>query len=123
MYVIGIWGVAGIFIISAVSGYYSPSITVWEPVLASVGLVVLMAVAASLHYNRVIVETTEEIAGLAGGIVLVFALSYLGAWWGERLQNLRQIIEEHPIEIEGAEETGEAPGSGGEEEDGEEKSG
>lgn len=84
--VAGVWAVAGIFIIAAVSGFLSKDVTIWEPAVASFGLVVLQFCAASMKLNRAVVSSVSGILGLLITLALFFGLSYLGAWWGEHIQ-------------------------------------
>ncbi len=104
LYVTGIWGTAGVFIISAILAYFSPGITVWEAVVSAVGVVLLMAIVVSLETNRLIVATIDDALGFGIMLVVVFGMAYMGGWWGEKMQNIRDIIEDYPMEIEGAAE-------------------
>jgi len=104
IYIMGIWGTAGVFIIAAVMAYYSPGITVWEVVVSAVGVVVLMVVVLSLETNELVISSTSDIAGFSMVLVVVFAMSYMGGWWGEKLQNIKDIIKDFPMEIEAEED-------------------
>jgi len=106
-YVLGIWGTAGVFIISAIMAYFSPGITVWEAVVSALGVVVLAVVIVSLETNKLILSTTSDVVGFSILLLVVFGMSYMGGWWGERLQNIKEIIEDYPMDIEGTEEAGE----------------
>ncbi len=107
MYVIGIWGTAGVFIISAVMAYFSPGITVWEAVVSAVGVVILMVVVLSLETSQLLIATTSDAVGFVIILLVVFGMAYMGGWWGERLQNIREIIEDHPMDLESVEEAAE----------------
>jgi len=100
VYVIGIWGTAGVFIISAIMAYFSPGITVWEAVVSAVGVVVLMVVVLSLETNTLVLASTSDVAGFSIVLLVVFGMAYMGGWWGEKLQNIKDIIEDYPMELE-----------------------
>jgi hypothetical protein len=100
IYIIGIWGIAGVFIISAIMAYFSPGVTVWEAVVSAIGVVLLMVGVLSLETNHLILESTDDMLSFGGALLVIFAMSYMGAWWGERYQNIKDIIDEFPMEIE-----------------------
>ena len=104
LYVVGIWGIAGIFVISAVMAYFSKGITVWEAVVSAFGVVLLMVVSASLELRTVVLKTSDDYIGFGIALVVVFAMSYMGAWWGEKLQNAKELVEQYPLTIEGLED-------------------
>ncbi|MCX6135862.1 MAG: hypothetical protein NTU47_18820 [Ignavibacteriales bacterium] len=82
-----VWLFAGVIIISGVAGFLSKEVTILEPAIAGVGLVVLFGVGSMLFIPRQI-----NIGGMALGTVIlsagVFLLSILGSWFGERAQKL-----------------------------------
>jgi hypothetical protein len=82
-----VWLFAGVIIVAAVAGFLSKDVTILEPAIAGVGLVVLFCVGSMLFIPRQI-----NIGGLALGMVIlsvgVFFLSILGSWFGERAQKL-----------------------------------
>lgn len=90
---LGIWSFAGIIIIAALDAYLSPGITILEPAIAAVGLIVCVCVALVIFvWPRWFVSAA--VGGVVTTIVIVFALSILGAWLGERVQKLHQ---KHPL--------------------------
>lgn len=95
VYALGIWGTAGIFILSAIPAYYSRGVTVWEPVVSAVVLVLLVATASVLDYNTLVINASSHVTEFVIMLFVVFALSYVGAWWGERHQMLKELAE-HP---------------------------
>ena len=82
----GFWMIAGIVIIAGVAGYFSKGITIREPVIASVGLMVAFLAVLALFV------WPERNMGryIARGLILtiiVSFLSFVGAWLGEMAQN------------------------------------
>jgi hypothetical protein len=85
----GIWIFGGIVIVAAIAGYISDGVTIWEPAIAAVGLILLL-----LGYSALVVFSTTFRGDFLRGVVLlvipaiiVFVLSLTGAWLGERAQN------------------------------------
>ncbi len=85
----GIWIFGGIVIVAAIVGYISEGVTIWEPAIAAVGLILLL-----LGYSAVVVFSTTFRGDFLRGVVflvipavVVFVLSLTGAWLGERAQN------------------------------------
>jgi hypothetical protein len=85
----GIWIFGGIVIVAGIAGYVSEGVTIWEPAIAAVGLIVLL-----LCYSAFIVFPTAFRGAFLRGVVfivipaaIVFVLSLTGAWLGERAQN------------------------------------
>jgi hypothetical protein len=82
-----VWLFAGIIVISAIAGYLSEGVTIAEPAIAGAGLMLLFFVSMALAIPQQI-----DVMGLTiGGMVImavVFLLSLLGAWLGERAQKL-----------------------------------
>lgn len=82
------WSFLGVVVISAVAGYFSRGVTIWEPAVASVLLLVLWYAGFQLY------EATQghvPFKGLAPFFVYlgaIFGLSLLGAGIGEGIQNL-----------------------------------
>ncbi len=83
------WIFAGIIIIAAVAGYLSEGVTIWEPAIAGVGLIFLFFLGITIffplpHRERIF----QTIIPLVIVMAIVFLLSLLGAWLGERAQKL-----------------------------------
>ena len=82
-----VWLFAGVIIVAALAGFLSKDVTIVEPAIAGVGLVVLFGVGSMLFIPRQI-----NIGGMALGTLIlsvgVFLLSLLGSWFGERAQKL-----------------------------------
>ncbi len=99
---LAMWFLGGIFIISAVAGYKSRGVTVWEPVLSSVGAVILMYIAHSIE--RAITGKMFSFQFYNYSLVLgvFFSFSLVGAVCGELLQQNR---ERGSLTVEGTETT------------------
>jgi len=84
--VVGVWGIAGIFIIAAVAGFLSKGVTIKEPAVAAAGVVVLWILAVAVKENVAL----QEFAGrqLILVLIIVGLLAIGGAWFGERAQKL-----------------------------------
>ena len=86
-----IWTFGGIIIIAAVAGYISKGVTIWEPVIAGVGLafaiILVMIIYVREHFNENLF-TSRKFVELLVPLVVVFLLSLFGAWFGERARKL-----------------------------------
>jgi hypothetical protein len=80
-----IWIFAGIVIIAALAGYLSKGITILEPALAGAGLILLFSVG-SMTLIPPSGMIFQSILPMIIVMVIVFFLSLLGAWLGERAQ-------------------------------------
>jgi hypothetical protein len=80
-----IWIFAGIVIIAAVAGYLSEGITILEPAIAGAGLILLFA-AGSMTLVTPGGLIFQAVIPTIIVMVIVFFLSLLGAWLGERAQ-------------------------------------
>lgn len=86
---IGAWSFGGAVILPAIAGYISKGITILEPAIAGVGLVALWFLAYSVFIARYsAASVSEDIPSLIAIMAIIFALSLLGAWIGERAQKL-----------------------------------
>lgn len=89
---LSIWSFAGIIVIAAAVGYLSEGITLWEPaVAASLLLVVALAISAlRILFSPVGDKLTvfHMAVHMIVMVAIVFLLSLLGAWLGERAQKL-----------------------------------
>jgi hypothetical protein len=90
--IIGAWITGGIIIVAAAAAYLSKGITIIEPAIAGALMVILLFFIMSLYmvYTQpgVRFDITHGIPETVGTIIIVFALSLLGAWLGERAQKL-----------------------------------
>jgi len=87
---IGIWSFAGMIIISAVTGYISEGVTIKEPIVAAIGLVILSFIAVQIKFNAAMQFTALGVLGLAVALAVVAGLSLAGAGFGELLQKVIQ---------------------------------
>lgn len=85
---IGIWSFAGMFIIAAVAGFISKGITIREPAVAALGLVILWIVAIQIMFNIAVHFTAQSVLGLLLALAIAVILALGGAWFGERLQKV-----------------------------------
>jgi len=84
---IGAWSFGGAILLPAIAGFLSEGITIWEPAIAGVMLVAIWYIAFRLFFARYIAPgISEDIPYLILIMVLIFLLSLLGAWYGERAQ-------------------------------------
>lgn len=86
---IGAYSFGGAVILPAIAGYLSRGITILEPAIAGVGLVVLWFIAYRVFIARYSgASVSEDIPSLIAMMVIIFFLSLVGAWLGERAQKL-----------------------------------
>ena len=86
---IGAWSFGGAVILPAIAGYISKGITILEPAIAGAGLVALWFLAYRVFIARYsAASVSEDIPSLALIMIIIFVLSLLGAWLGERAQKL-----------------------------------
>jgi len=86
---IGAWSFGGAILLPAIAGLLSEGITIWEPAIAGVLLVAIWYIAFRLFFARYITPgISEDVPYLILIMVLIFLLSLLGAWYGERVQKL-----------------------------------
>ena len=83
---VGIWIFAGVFIIAAVAGFISAGVTIREPFIAAVGLVILWCVVTLLRLRWPAPFSLGISAAFICVAMVVGLLSLSGAWFGERLQ-------------------------------------
>jgi hypothetical protein len=87
---IGVWSFAGMIVISAVAGYISKGVTIREPAVAAIGLVILSFAAVQIKFNAAMQFTTLSVLGIVIALAFVAGLSLAGAWFGEILQKVVQ---------------------------------
>lgn len=100
---LAIWFLGGIFLVSAFASFKSKGVTVWEPVISSIGAVILMVLARSaerLVSGQVIAFQIYDNTLVLG---IFFAFSLVGAVCGELLQ---QVVERRESTVEGNLPTG-----------------
>ena len=86
----GIWIFGGIIVVAAVAGYISEGVTIWEPAIAAVGLVILLLGYIALFVFQMAFRGAflRGLIFIAIPAIIVFVLSLTGAWLGERAQRL-----------------------------------
>ncbi len=86
---IGAWSFGGAILFPAIAGFLSKGITIWEPAIAGVVLVALWYAAFRVFFARYIASGISiDIPYLALIMTIIFLLSLVGAWYGERAQKL-----------------------------------
>ncbi len=87
---LAMWFLGGIFVISAYAGYKSKGVTIWEPVISSIGAVILMFVVQSIE--RAVTGKTFSFQFYNYSLILgvFFAFSLIGAVCGELLQQNKE---------------------------------
>jgi len=93
-----IWFLGGIFVVSAYASYKSKGVTVWEPVISSVGAVILMIVARSVVHIISKGDLSFQFYNYTLVLGVFFAFSLVGAVCGELLQ---RNVEQHDRSVEG----------------------
>jgi len=78
---------AGIILVAAVAGFLSEGVTLWEPAIADAGLMLLFLVGMLVFIPRQI-DVRGAVFGMTIVAIVVFLLSLLGAWFGERAKKL-----------------------------------
>jgi hypothetical protein len=95
---LAIWFLGGIFLVSAYASYKSKGITVWEPVLSSVGAVILMFLVRALERAVSGQFLSFQFYNFTLVMGVFFAFSLVGAVCGELLQ---QSAERRDDSVEG----------------------
>ncbi len=95
---LAMWFLGGIFVISALASYKSKGVTVWEPVISSIGAVLLMALAALIERKTSAGFLALQFYNYALVLGIFFAFSLVGAVCGELIQ---QAAEQKEGSVEG----------------------
>ena len=85
----GVWSFGGIAIVAAIAAYFSKGITIIEPAIAGALMVIVLSIVLFVWNPVAQVEIGHVSLRMLGVIGIVFLLSLLGAWLGERIQMLR----------------------------------
>ncbi|MBI2619334.1 MAG: hypothetical protein HYW57_04575 [Ignavibacteriales bacterium] len=86
--IIGGWSFGGVIVISAVAGFLSKGVTIWEPAIAGGLLTVLWYGVFQIIMATKGASVRLELAPLLVIMIAIFGLSLLGAGLGEGIQNL-----------------------------------
>ncbi|HAV22989.1 MAG: hypothetical protein A2X67_14970 [Ignavibacteria bacterium GWA2_55_11] len=85
---VGIWSFAGVVIVAGVAGFLSPGVTIREPAVAGVFLMVGWFFV--FHFSSPHVRGAQTLMPMIVTAVIVGLLSLFGAWIGEKLQSGRK---------------------------------
>ena len=88
VFFIGAWSFGGLIVIAALSGYLSKGVTLWEPAIGSTGLVILWFIVFQVFLRPKGIKVSDAVLPFLLITVMVFFISLLGAWLGERAQKL-----------------------------------
>jgi hypothetical protein len=91
---LAIWFLAGIFVISAFAAYHSKGVTVWEPVISSIGAVFLMFLAHLAERAMTGRIMSFQFYNFTLVLGIFFAFSLIGAVCGELLQQSKERGEQ-----------------------------
>jgi len=80
------WVFGGVTIVAAVAGYLSEGVTIWEPAIAGAGLGFLWVIFILLFVRYY--SISGDIVQLLTAMSILFLLSLLGAWFGDRAKKL-----------------------------------
>lgn len=86
--IIGGWSFGGIIVVTAVAGFLSKGVTIWEPAIAGGLLTVLWYALFQIIMAMKGVSVRIELAPLLVVMIAIFGLSLLGAGLGEGVQNV-----------------------------------
>lgn len=85
------WLFAGVILIAAVSAYLSKGVTIWEPALAALGMMVVYTIGVygvrSMMYGDRSYLVRYSVMDAFWPVIVVFVLAVFGAWLGEKIQS------------------------------------
>ncbi len=84
------WIFAAPVLIAAVAGYLSKGVTIKEPTVAALGLILLWSIAVQIRLNSAFQFSTTNVLQILVGLVVIGILAFIGAWLGERIQSAGQ---------------------------------
>lgn len=87
---LAMWFLGGIFVISAYSGFKSKGVTVWEPVVSSVGSVILMFLVQAFEQIFTGKSFSFQFYNYSLVLGVFFSFSLIGAVCGELMQQNRE---------------------------------
>jgi hypothetical protein len=89
---LGVWVFAGIIVIAGIAAFFSKGVTIWEPAIAASILVIMIFAYAAIRLLSTLpihrISVFQMMSPLIIVTLVVFLLSLLGAWLGERAQKL-----------------------------------
>lgn len=84
------WLFAGVILIAGITAYLSKGLTIWEPALASLCMMIVYTIAVygvrTMLYQNAGYLVKHGVMDSFLPIIIVFLLSLLGAWLGEKIQ-------------------------------------
>jgi len=89
--IIGGWTFGGVLVITALAGYLSKGVTIWEPAVAGGLLTILWYIVL-----QVMTAVRLDIIQLVVVLVAIFGLSLVGAGLGEGIQNAARKFKDAP---------------------------
>lgn len=84
----GTWVFAGIIITAGLAGFMSKGVTIWEPVVGSIGFILLVILMNQLAHVLTGGSFHLQVRDNVTTLVFFFLLSLLGSWLGELWQKL-----------------------------------
>jgi hypothetical protein len=91
-----VWTFGGVVIVSAIAGYISRGVTIWEPAIASALLLVLIYGGFQVYFASQGGILFREVVPFFVYLGAIFGLSLLGAGIGEGLQNMIRSGSDRP---------------------------
>ncbi len=84
------WLFAGVILIATVSAYLSKGVTIWEPALAALGMMVVYTIGVygvriAMYGDRDYL-VRYSVMDAFWPVIVVFGLAVFGAWLGEKIQ-------------------------------------
>jgi hypothetical protein len=91
---IGGWSFGGILVITAIAGYLSRGVTIWEPAVAGGMLTILWYLGFQLVATMREIPIKLDLGQVLLIMIAVFGLSLVGAGLGEGIQNAAKKFRE-----------------------------
>lgn len=91
---IGGWSFGGILVITAITGYLSRGVTIWEPAVAGGMLTILWYLGFQLVATMKGIPIKLDLGQVLLIMIAIFGLSLVGAGLGEGIQNAAKKIKE-----------------------------
>ncbi len=84
------WLFAGVILIAALTAYLSKGVTIWEPALAGLGMMLVYTIGVygvrTMMYGDKGYLVQYSVMDAFWPVVVVFLLALFGAWLGEKIQ-------------------------------------
>jgi hypothetical protein len=82
------WTFIGLLVISSLTGYLSTGVTILEPVIASVVLIILIPISQDMYTRFTGQILPMPITDYGTLMIVVFVLTFIGAWFGEHVHGM-----------------------------------